>query len=147
MQILKLNGHNLTLENIEEVARHFRLVELSDEAVKNVERSRQIVNKKTQEDKLCYSINTGFGDLCDVRIEPKDLQQLQVNLLRSHAVGVVDALPEEVIRALMIIRINTLVQGNSGVRLELVQLLIDFLKSSKITNIFIKVLYVSKTLL
>ena len=65
--------------------------------------------------------------MCDVRIEPKDLKQLQINLLRSHAVGVGDALPEEVIRALMVIRINTLVQGNSGVRLELVQLLIDCL--------------------
>ena len=77
---------------------------------------------KTQEDKLCYSINTGFGDLCDVRIEPK-LQQLQVNLLKNLAVGVEDALPR-VIRALMIIRINALVQE---IRSELeLGLLIDF---------------------
>lgn len=127
METLKLNGYNLTLENIEEVARFFRPVELAGDATKNIEHSRKIVDEKTSQDKLCYSINTGFGDLCDVRISPKDLKKLQVNLLRSHAAGVGRPLPEESVRAMMVIRINTLLQGNSGVRLDVILLLIEFL--------------------
>lgn len=127
MEILKLTGDNLTLENIEEVARGFRHVELSKQAMENVKKSRSMVEKCFEGDNIYYGINTGFGDLCNVNISDEDVEKLQENLIRSHCVGVGALLSEEQVRATMIIRINTLIQGNSGIRLVAVQLLIDFL--------------------
>jgi histidine ammonia-lyase len=127
MEALKLNGYSLTLEDITEVARGFREVELAPEAVEKVNKSRNIVETKAMGEKLIYSINTGFGDLCNVKISKKDLKKLQVNLIRSHAVGVGDELSQEQVRATMLIRVNTLLQGNSGIRLEVIELLISFL--------------------
>lgn len=124
---MKLTGNNLTLENIEEVARHFRPVRLTQSAVKNVKKSWDIIKKRAEENKIYYGINTGFGDLCDVHISKKDVKKLQINLLRSHAVGVGESLSEEVVRATMIVRINTLIQGNSGIRLTVIKLLLEFL--------------------
>ncbi|MDA1060963.1 MAG: histidine ammonia-lyase [bacterium] len=127
MKILELTGDNLTLENIEEVARGFRRVKLSVKAISNVKKSRKIVKDCVEGEDTYYGLNTGFGDLCDVKISNKDIRKLQSNLIRSHSVGVGDYLSKEVVRAVMLIRINTLIQGNSGVRLKLVQLLVDFL--------------------
>lgn len=127
MKPLKLSGAHLTLENIEEVARFFRPVQLARKAIVNVKRSRDIIEKKAQEDNLYYGINTGFGDLCNVKISKEDVKQLQLNIIRSHAVGVGDLLSEEVVRAMLVIRINTLLQGNSGVRLEVIEKLMKFL--------------------
>lgn len=127
MKTLKLTGNNLTLKDIEQVARFFVQVELSDVAVGNVNKSREIVERKLAGDELYYGLNTGFGDLCNVRISKNDVKRLQTNLLRSHAVGVGEPLSEEVVRSTMVIRINTLIQGNSGIRLEVIQLLLDFL--------------------
>jgi histidine ammonia-lyase len=127
MEPLELNGYSLTLEDIGQVARGFREVVLASEATEKVNKSRAIVEAKAQEETLYYSINTGFGDLCNVKISKKDLKKLQVNLIRSHAVGVGDALAEDQVRATMLIRVNTLLQGNSGIRLEVIKLLVDFL--------------------
>lgn len=128
MQYLQLSGHGLTLENIEKIARRFYKIELSGKAVENVKKSRAFVeNLFHRKGKLLYGINTGFGALCNVRISDSMVGQLQMNLIRSHAVGVGEMLPEEVVRAMMVIRINTLIQGNSGVKLESIKLLIEFL--------------------
>ncbi len=127
METLKLSGTSLTLENIEEVARYFRVVELSEEAKESVIKSRAIVEKKTRSDNIYYGINTGFGDLCNVKISDKDLEKLQENLIKSHAVGVGNPLSEEVVRAVMLIRVNSLIKGSSGIRLEVVELLVEFL--------------------
>ncbi len=129
MEPLRLTGSTLTLEDIEQVARHFRLVVLSNEAKDNVERGRKIIEEKVEDSNTYYGINTGFGDLCDVKISDKDLKQLQVNLIRSHSVGVGKFLSVPVVRALMLIRVNTLIQGNSGIRLEVVELLVEFLNN------------------
>ena len=127
MDILRLTGDNLTLENIEEVARRFRPVELSKQAIDNVNKARALVEECCAGDGVYYGINTGFGDLCNVHISAEDVEKLQENLIRSHCVGVGKMLSEEQVRATMIIRINTLIQGNSGIRLEAVQLLVEFL--------------------
>lgn len=127
MKAVILDGTTLTLEDIERVARHFAKVEISPNALRRVLQARKIVDEKANGEKLYYAINTGFGDLCNVRISKKDLAQLQTNLIRSHAVGVGDLLSESVVRAMMLIRVNTLLQGHSGIRPELVELLRDFL--------------------
>lgn len=129
MKVLELTGDNLTLENIEEVARGFRPVALSKKAINNVLKSRAIVEKLSATQNHYYGLNTGFGDLCDVKIPKKDVKKLQLHLIRSHAVGVGELLPQEVVRAMMLIRVNTLIQGNSGVRLETVMLLLEFLNN------------------
>lgn len=126
-KMLVINGDNLTLENIEEVARGFRKVSISDEAVGMVKKSRAVLEKLASQNKTYYGINTGFGALCNVKISQKDIKKLQLNLLRSHAVGVGNLLSEEVVRAAMLIRINTLIKGNSGIRFEVVELLLEFL--------------------
>lgn len=128
MKTLQLTGHKLTLENIEEVARFFRKVSLSKEAVEKVAFSRAVVEKLSRKkEKLFYGINTGFGALCNVRISEKFIEDLQTNIIKSHAAGVGELLPEEVVRAMMLIRVNSLIQGNSGIRLETIHLLIAFL--------------------
>lgn len=124
---LLLTGDNLTLEDIGQVARFFRPVAVSEEAFLNVDKARRIIDEKCAGEGVYYGINTGFGDLCNIRIDREDLKDLQVNLVRSHAVGVGEPLNEEVVRAVMLIRINTLIQGNSGVRRDVVNLLVDFL--------------------
>lgn len=127
MQVLKLSGKNLTLEAVAEVARQFRPITLSETAIKNVLRARAVVEKLSATKDSYYGLNTGFGDLCNVKIPKDQIKKLQINLIRSHCVGVGDLLPEEVVRAMMVIRANTLVQGNSGIQLASVQLLIEFL--------------------
>ena len=74
-----------------------------------------------------YGVNTGFGDLAAVRVAHGDLRALQRNLVRSHAVGVGPALPEDVVRAVLLLRANTLAAGHSGVRTDVVNLLCDML--------------------
>jgi len=125
--ILNLTGANLTLEDIEEVARFFKHVQLSDMALGNINKGRAVLEKKANEEVSHYSINTGFGDLCNVRIPMKDMKKLQSNLLISHACGVGPLLSEEYVRGSILIRINTLIQGNSGIRAEVINLLIEFL--------------------
>lgn len=128
MQLLHLRGRGLALEDIEQIARFRAKVALSKKAILNVNTSRALVEKLSRKKgRLFYGVNTGFGALCNVRISNDMVEKLQVNLIRSHAVGVGEALPEEVVRAMMAIRINTLIQGNSGVKLELVKLLVEFL--------------------
>ncbi len=77
-----------------------------------------------------YGVTTGFGDLADVRIEPSQTAELQRNLVRSHAAGVGDALPDDVVRAMLLLRANALAVGLSGVRVELVELLVSMLNAS-----------------
>jgi len=77
MKTLNLGESNLTLKNIEEVARFFRKIKLSGKALKNVKKGRKILEKKAHSKDLHYAINTGFGDLCNVKIPLKDMKKLQ----------------------------------------------------------------------
>ena len=86
--------------------------------------SRRLVEAAIASGQTIYGINTGFGKLANVRIAPDQLDQLQVNLIRSHAAGVGDPLPADVVRALMLLRANVLLRPTSGVRPELVDALV-----------------------
>ena len=89
--------------------------------------SRALIERVVAERIPTYGVNTGFGRFVDVHIEPDQVTELQLNLLRSHACGVGDPFPVEVVRAAMLLRANALAKGSSGVRLETVQLLLDLL--------------------
>lgn len=124
-----VDGNNLTIEDVVEVAREGVKIKLSDQAKENIIRSRDTVEKLIDEGRVIYGINTGFGKFSEIAISPKELEQLQKNLIYSDAVGAGDNFSTEVTRAIMLLRINALAKGYSGIRLETVETLIDMLNS------------------
>jgi histidine ammonia-lyase len=121
---LALDGATLTLEALESVARTRRAVVLSPSARDAVARARRVVDDAVTRGEVVYGVNTGFGSFADVVIPGDRLQELQLNLVRSHAAGVGEVLDEAETRALMVLRANVLAKGFSGVRLETLELLI-----------------------
>jgi histidine ammonia-lyase len=127
MTALELDGEHLTLEDVVAVARGRRPVALAPEAWARVRRSREAVERLLARGAVIYGVTTGFGHLRNIRISPEQASLLQHNLLRSHAVGVGPELSEEQVRAMMVARLNSLARGHSGVRPEVLQLLIEML--------------------
>lgn len=124
-----LDGNSLTLEEIVAVARRNVPVSIAEKAEEVVNKSREIVDKIVQEKKVTYGVNTGFGSLCNVSISPEDTAQLQENLIRTHSAGFGEPFSEEIVRAIMLIRVNSLVKGYSGIRLSSVKALVDMLNA------------------
>ena len=118
-----LDGASLTLEDLESVARARRVVSLSPAAREVVARARRVVNDAVARGDVVYGVNTGFGNFADVVIPRDRLEELQLNLVRSHAAGVGEALDEAETRALMVLRANVLAKGYSGIRPETLDLL------------------------
>jgi histidine ammonia-lyase len=124
---LLLAGQPLSLTEICEVAVDGRAVALDPVAMPTLRASRAVVDALLASGGTAYGINTGFGKLSDVRIEPGQVQELQRNLVRSHACGLGDPLPQDAVRAMLLLRANVLAKGCSGVRPELVEALITLL--------------------
>ncbi|MBE3520104.1 MAG: histidine ammonia-lyase [Firmicutes bacterium] len=122
-----LDGGPLTIEEIIAVARHGERVVLSETARERVARCRRTVEDVLKRGSKAYGINTGFGKLCDVSIPPDKVEVLQENLIRSHSCGLGDPLSEEEVRAAMLLRANALARGMSGVRVEVVEKLLELL--------------------
>ena len=99
-----------------------------DEARARLARGRETVDAMVAEGAVVYGVTTGFGDLSSVRIDAADAAQLQLNLVRSHAIGVGEPLPAEVVRGMLLLLANSLSKGHSGVRPELVELLLGLLE-------------------
>src|SRR3954447_1963488 len=127
MKALHLTGNDLTLEELSEVVYQKRAVLLAPDARAAVERARAVVDDILTNNKLAYAITTGVGKLSDVRISPDQSRELQVNLLRSHAVGVGEPLSEAETRAMILLRANSLAKGFSGVRPEVINTLCEML--------------------
>jgi len=125
---VSLNGHDLTLEAVEAVARHGAEVTLAADARAEMAASRAVIERLVERGEAVYGVTTGFGDLATVRIDPNDARRLQENLLISHAVGVGPAHDRETVRAMLLLRANTLARGQSGCRPDLVERLLDFLR-------------------
>src|SRR5687767_282718 len=130
MPPLPLNGRDLTIDNVIEVARGRRPVAVDDAAADRMRASRSVIERLVAEGATVYGVTTGFGDLADVRIEPSQTAELQRNLVRSHAAGVGEPLPDEVVRAMLVLRANALAVGLSGVRVDIVELLAGMLNAS-----------------
>ena len=126
MDTLPITGNDLTIEDVTAVARYKRQVALTSVAQVKISSCRKIV-ENLQDGKIIYGINTGFGALKDKVISSEKLVELQLNIIRSHSAGIGDYLPQEVVRAMMLTRINSLARGNSGIKLETVMLLISLL--------------------
>ncbi|MFN2195666.1 MAG: histidine ammonia-lyase [Anaerolineales bacterium] len=129
-----IDGNHLTIEEVLQVSRQYEPVGIHQGAYQRVLQSSEWVQRINASDVPVYGINTGFGIFSDRRISQGSAAQLSRNLILSHAVGTGDALPEEVVRAAMLIRANTLAKGYSGVRPVIVQCLLDML-NAKVTPV------------
>jgi histidine ammonia-lyase len=127
MQALHINGNDLTLEEVREVAVGGRPVLLSPDARAGVDRARAVVDALVENNQLSYAITTGVGKLSDVRIAGDQIRELQVNLVRSHAVGVGDPLSVAEVRAMILLRANSLSKGHSGIRAVVIDTLCEML--------------------
>jgi histidine ammonia-lyase len=114
--MVSLNGASLSLEEVRRVAAAGEAVEIAPEAVQRMAASRAAVERLAAGEEAVYAVNTGVGYLADTRISAEDMETLQRNILRSHAAGVGESLPREVVRAMLLIRANTLASGFSGIR-------------------------------
>lgn len=127
--MLEINGSQLTLADVVNVARYGEKVQLSNAGYRAIEESRRNLDTILATDNAVYGINTGFGIFSDRRIPRDDSATLSRNLILSHAVGTGSALADEIVRAAMLVRANTLAKGFSGVRVEIVQTLLDMLNT------------------
>jgi histidine ammonia-lyase len=126
---LLIDGGSLTLDDLESVARTRRPVALAPAAREAVVRGRRVVDEAVNQHAVVYGVNTGFGNFADVVIPKDRLRDLQINLVRSHSAGVGDPLSEAHTRALMVLRVNVLAKGLSGIRLETLELLVAMLNA------------------
>ncbi|MDH3252201.1 MAG: histidine ammonia-lyase [Ignavibacteria bacterium] len=126
---ITLDGSSLTLADVIAVARYGATVRLSPSAKKQMAASRTWVERAVDDHAVVYGVTTGFGAFQSVSVEPQKLRELQRNLILSHCAGTGDPMPEEVVRAMMILRANALAKGNSGIRVSTVQLLLDMLNT------------------
>src|SRR3954464_1346496 len=124
-----LDGHSLTLDDVVAVAVDGVPVELLPEARGRMERAHDVVRALVASGAVAYGVTTGFGKLSDVAIPPDRLDELQVNLVRSHAAGVGPLLVEREARAMMLLRANCIAKGYSGARPLLVELLAGMLNA------------------
>src|SRR5262249_44086758 len=121
---MQISGANLTLGNLREWLASGGRVSIERKARARIAASRQVVERLSRGGKAIYGINTGFGILADTRIAPAKIEQLQENLILSHAVGVGEEIPDELVRLMLLLKINGLASGYSGVTPELVDRLI-----------------------
>lgn len=127
MKLLHIDGNSLTLSDVADVVYHRRTVMLEPDARIAVNRARAVVEGLVTNNRVGYAVTTGVGQLSDVRIPPDDIRKLQVNLMRSHAVGVGEPLSQEVSRAMILLRANSLAKGCSGVRPVIIDTLCEML--------------------
>jgi histidine ammonia-lyase len=128
-ETIYLDGNNLTIEQVVAVAYGQTRLEIGAEAKKRVQASAEAVTKLVKQGQIAYGITTGFGALKDRLISPDQVEQLQRNIIMSHAVGTGQPFDVATTRAIMLIRANTLAHGYSGIRLETLQLLVDLLNA------------------
>lgn len=126
---LILSGNSLTVEEVVRAGRGELTIELDSKSLEICKRSRAILDRAVEQEHIIYGVNTSFGPMCNKIINNSEIEQLQFNLIRSHAAGMGDNLSEEIARATLVIRLNTLVKGFSGVRVELLNHMRDMANS------------------
>lgn len=124
---LVLNGKDLTIQDIKQFLKEDGQISISEEALVNVRKSRETVEKIIKNKETIYGITTGFGLFSDVLIEQEKYNDLQVNLIRSHSCGTGKPFPDNVSLIMMVLRLNTMLKGHSGVTEKLVSLLVEFI--------------------
>lgn len=123
----KISPELLTLQRVDQILRENMTLVLSDESKRRIIKCREYLDNKmkTQKEPI-YGVTTGFGSLCNISISKEELSQLQKNLVMSHACGVGEEVPKEIVRIMLLNKIQSLSYGNSGVQLQTVERLVDF---------------------
>ena len=124
-----INGRDLTVEEVIRVCRGYEKVEIAPEAKEAVIKARNYIEKKLEEGAVIYGLTTGFGKFANVVISREEAEQLQKNLIISHTCAMGQPYETKYVRAAMLLRCNALSRGNSGIRLETVQTMIDMLNA------------------
>ncbi len=127
MNRILIDGNSLSIEDVIKVARSGYEIDITDEAAEKVNKSRAVVDDFIEKGKVVYGITTGFGKFSDVVITGDETRDLQRNLIISHACGVGNPFPEDVVRAILLLRANALAKGFSGIRLSTLKTLIEML--------------------
>jgi len=127
---VRIDGKNVGIEDVFNVARKRYKVEISKELKRKLEEGRKNLLNIISKDKAVYGINTGFGELENIKISKEKIKELQKNLIRSHSCGVGEALDEEIVRAIIFLRLISLAKGYSGVRYEIVEKLAEMLNKN-----------------
>ena len=125
--VVTVDGRSLSVESAVEVAEHGASVRASPQSLKQMEKFRAILEEKLSRREVVYGVNTGFGSLSDKVVRPEHLDELQLNLIRSHSAGVGAPMPIEVVRAAMLIRLNSLLNGNSAARKEVAEIIVGMI--------------------
>ena len=122
-----ISAEHLSIERVGEIIEKGYKLELGDDARQRIQRCQAYLDKKIAENKApIYGVTTGFGSLCNVSVSAEELEQLQVNLMMSHACGVGDRVPNEIVKIMLLLKIQSLSYGFSGCKLDTVERLIDF---------------------
>ena len=133
--MFKYGIDQLTLHKIQDITTGVLKATINKEAEEKIISSRKKVEIITKKDKAVYGINTGFGPLCDVQISPEETNQLQTNLLITHAVGVGKNIDKRLSKIMMICKVHALCQGFSGVRLQLIERIIYFIENDLLPTV------------
>ncbi len=124
MKKVFLDGSNLTVQLAKQIVDDSISIGISPKAKSAILSSRKVIEKWIKNNEVIYGVTTGFGEFKDVKIPQKDLEKLQRNLIISHSAGVGEPLPKNIVRLMLLLRINSLAKGFSGVRFELVEYLV-----------------------
>mgnify|MGYP000901787887 FL=1 len=127
MEIVTLNGENLTIEDIINVAYNDYAVHITEEVREKINDSRKVIDGIVSRNDVKYGITTGFGKFSDVVITGEECKTLQKNLIMSHSCGFGRKFPREIVRTIMLLRANNLARGYSGIRLSVFETLLDML--------------------
>jgi histidine ammonia-lyase len=130
MAKLIIDGSSLSLNSIEEFLTQNIKVELSSKALGKVKKARALIEKWVAKDEVIYGVTTGFGEFANVSISKDKIKELQENLILSHAVGCGDNLPPFIVKIMMLLRLNALAKGNSGIRPETLDLLVGMINNN-----------------
>ncbi len=129
---IEITGEDINIENLWRASRGNCKIVLAEKAKQKISSSRKYIEDKIATNETMYGINTGFGAFSSVRISNDDIEKLQVNLIRSHSVGIGEPFTIEESRAIMVLRANALARGHSGVRLTVVEKILEFLNAGVI---------------
>jgi len=134
--VVEINGSNLTINSFSKVVLDCEEIKISSASKIAVDKARTFVKEVTKSDIPTYGINTGFGKLSDVSIDKLHLNQLQENLLKSHACGIGKPFSEEIVRGMLLLRINALIKGYSGIRYSVIMKMVELLNKNVIPVVF-----------
>jgi histidine ammonia-lyase len=125
-----IDGSNLTIEKLVQVARNFEEIKLHPDAIKRIKKCRDLLDKKIKSKEIMYGVNTGIGEFSEVVLSDHQIKQFQKYLVYNHAAGIGDPAPIEYVRGAMLSRVNVHAHGQSGCRLEITQTLVEMINKN-----------------